>query len=48
LGAATEEEIEALDLVDKSTRPMSEDNLPAVAEIPAKEGEIRALPGGEE
>jgi DNA recombination protein RmuC len=48
LGAATDEEIETLDMVDKSTRPLSEANLTEVGDIPAKEGEISALPGGEE
>jgi DNA recombination protein RmuC len=48
LGASTGEEIETLEIMDKSTRPIVEDEGPAAAGIPAKEGEIRALPGGEE
>jgi DNA recombination protein RmuC len=48
LGASTGEEIETLEVVDKSTRPIAEDEGPMAAGIPAKEGEIRALPGGEE
>jgi DNA recombination protein RmuC len=48
LGASTGEEIETLEVVDKSTRPIAEDEGPAAAGMPAKEGEIRALPGGEE
>jgi DNA recombination protein RmuC len=48
LGASTGEEIETLEVVDKSTRPIAEDEGPAAEGIPAKEMEIRALPGGEE
>jgi len=48
LGASTGEEIETLEVVDKSTRPVAEDEGPAAEGIPAKEMEIRALPGGEE
>ena len=48
LGASTGEEIETLEVVDKSTRPIAEDEGPAAAGIPAKEGEIRALPGEKE
>ena len=48
LGASTGEEIETLEAMDKSTRPIVEDEGPAAAGIPAKEGEVRALPGGEE
>jgi DNA recombination protein RmuC len=48
LGASTGEEIETLEVLDKSTRPIAEDEGPAASGIPAKEGEIRALPGGEE
>ena len=48
LGAATDEEIEGPDLVDKATRPIAEDNPPLVADIPAKEGKGGALAGGEE
>jgi DNA recombination protein RmuC len=48
LGASTGEEIEALEVMDKSTRPIVEDEGPAAAGIPGKEEEIRALPGGEE
>jgi DNA recombination protein RmuC len=48
LGASTGEEIETLEVVDKSTRPIAEDEGPAAEGIPAKEREIRALPGGEE
>jgi DNA recombination protein RmuC len=48
LGASTGEEIETLEVMDKSTRPMTEDEDPAAAGIPAREREIRALPGGDE
>jgi DNA recombination protein RmuC len=48
LGAATDEEIEALELVDRSARPPAEDNLATAADDPPKEREVRALPGGEE
>jgi DNA recombination protein RmuC len=48
LGASTGEEIEPLEVMDKSTRPITEDEGPAAAGIAAKQGEIRALPGGEE
>jgi DNA recombination protein RmuC len=48
LGASTGEEIETLEGMDKSTRPLIEDEGPAAAGIPVKEGEVRALPGGEE
>ncbi len=48
LGASTGEEIETLEVMDKSCRPITEDEGPPAAGIPAREGEIRALPGGEE
>ncbi len=48
LGAATDDEIEALDLVDKSTRPPAEDNLATAADDPPKEKEVRALARGKE
>jgi DNA recombination protein RmuC len=48
LGASTGEEIETLEVMDKSCRSITEDEGPPAAGIPAREGEIRALPGGEE
>jgi DNA recombination protein RmuC len=48
LGASTGEEIETLEVMEKSCRPINEDEGPPAAGIPAREGEIRALPGGEE
>jgi DNA recombination protein RmuC len=48
LGVSTGEEIETLEVVDKSTRPIAEDNGETIPDIPAKAGKIRALPGGEE
>ena len=48
LGAATDEEIEALELVDKSARPAAEENLGTAGGNPVKEGKGRALPRGEE
>ena len=48
LGASTGEEIETPEAMDKSTRSITEDEDPAAAGIPAREGEIRALPGEKE
>ncbi len=48
LGASTGEEIETLELVDKSARPIGEENAPRVPGIPDRKEEIRTLPGGQE
>jgi len=48
LGASTGEEIEPLEIVDKSTRPIAEDNAATNPDIPARGRKIKALPGGEE
>jgi DNA recombination protein RmuC len=48
LGASTGEEIETLDIVDKSTRPVGEENGARAPEIPDGKQEIRTLPGGQE
>ena len=48
LGASTGEEIEILDVVDKSTRPIGEDHTAMIPEISDQEGEIRTLPSGQD
>ncbi|NWF55128.1 MAG: DNA recombination protein RmuC [Syntrophaceae bacterium] len=48
LGASTGEEIETLEVVDKSTRPMSEENSAEVLDRVDGKEEIRTLPGGQD
>jgi DNA recombination protein RmuC len=48
LGVSTGEELETLEVVEKSARPIGEDNAATNPDIPAKGRKIRALPGGEE
>ena len=48
LGASTGEEIEPLEGMEKSARPMAEGNEASVSEITEGRREIRTLPGGQE
>jgi DNA recombination protein RmuC len=48
LGASTGEEIEILDVVDKTTRPIGEDHTAMIPEISDREEQIRTLSRGQD